>query len=504
MKPGFRVTSSGNDITQQIADRLISLRIQDEAGQKSDTLEITLDDRDQKLPLPEAKVTLSVAMGYTTGGRSLQEMGTFVIDEVELSDPPATVKIRAKAMDGGTEGGQLKEQKTRSWHQKTIGQIVTQIASEHGMTAMVHPRFASKMIDHIDQTSESDAHFLTRLATLHGATAKPVDGRLVFIPAGEGISASGQTLAATTLNRSEVQDYRATIKDRGAYSQVVARYQDKETGTEKSVQAPVPRSASSNGISFLDALFGINTSGSATPAGPSYQDRKLYPTREEAVAAAAAKGKDLASGTVTIDLTCAGRPDIFAERPITLQGFRTPLNATWIIKSVAHEYSAKGFITKITCGTETEEPAAEEAAGSGANSSKPPTDKARLIAAAAARARGMNTRNGPDGGNNACVYAVNIVLKNAGITPPWGGSLYVPTARSTLAGGAGTLLNGPEPGAIAIFRDNGSPPYPHIGIVLADGSIISNSSSRGSFSWVASPGSYASYYGRSPEYWRLK
>ena len=75
---------------------------------------------------------------------------------------------------------------------------------------------------------------------------------------------------------------------------------------------------------------------------------------------------------------------------------------------------------------------------------------------------------------------------------------------AALASGAGTLLSGPEPGAIVIFRDNGSPPYPHIGIVQNDGSIISNSSSRGSFSWVGSPGSYTSYYGRSPEYWRLR
>jgi len=80
----------------------------------------------------------------------------------------------------------------------------------------------------------------------------------------------------------------------------------------------------------------------------------------------------------------------------------------------------------------------------------------------------------------------------------------VPNARAALAAGGGTLVSGPEPGAIAIMRDNGSPPYPHIGIVQNDGSIISNSSSRGTFSWVASPGGYASYYGRSPEYWRLK
>lgn len=345
MKPGFRVTSSGNDITQQIADRLLSIRVQDEAGQKSDTLEISLDDRGQELPLPDEKVQLTVALGYTGSGQSLQEMGTYVIDEVEVSHPPAVVKIRAKAME---VSGRFKEQKTRSWHDKTIGEIIQQIAGEHGMAPVVHSRFASRKIDHIDQTAESDAHFLTRLAGLHGATSKPAEGRLVFIPAGEGISASGQQLAAATLDRAQVQDFRATVKDRGSYSKVVAKYRDKETGTEKSVEAPVPNSTT----------FGAGS-------GASYQDRRLHPSREEAMEAAKARGKSLASGTVTIDLTCAGRPDIFAERPITLTGFRDPLNNTWIIQSVTHEYSSRGYSTKITCGTSGREGESTGSGGSG-------------------------------------------------------------------------------------------------------------------------------------------
>lgn len=359
MKPGFSITSSGNDITQQIADRLLSIRVQDEAGQKSDTLEITLDDRGQELPLPEQKVQLKVSLGYTGAGQTLQEMGTYVIDEVEISHPPATVKIRAKAME---ISGKLKEQKTRSWHEKTIGEIVSTIAREHGLTPMVHSRYANRKVDHIDQTAESDAHFLTRLAGLYGATSKPAEGRLVFIPAGEGISASGSQLAAATLDRSQVKDYRATVKDRGAYSHVVAKYTDKETGTEKSLEVPVPNSGA-GGVSFLESIFGVGSSSSSK--GTKYQDRRLYPSREEAEEAAKAKGKNLASGTVTIDLTCAGRPDIFAERPITLSGFREPLNSTWMIQSVTHEYASGGYSTKITCGTSGKE---GESTGSKASS----------------------------------------------------------------------------------------------------------------------------------------
>lgn len=332
MRPAFRIISSGNDITAQISDRLLSIRVQDEAGQKSDTVELTLDDRGQDLPLPTEKTELQVFLGYSHGNNSPQEMGTYVVDEVEFSYPPATVKVRGKAMEFSPT---FKQPKTRSWHEKTISEIVSQIAGEHSLTPQVHPAYRNRRIDHIDQTEESDAHFLTRLAKLHGATAKPAEGMLVFIPQGAGVSVQGRQLPAASLTVQEVNSYRATVKDRGRYAKVQAKYQDKETGTEKTVEAPVPGASA--------PLFGEKPT--------VYQDRKLYPTREEALEAAKAKGVQLTSGLTTIDLTCAGRPDIFAERPLNLTGFRDEMNATWVIQSVTHEYSSSGYSTKITCGT---------------------------------------------------------------------------------------------------------------------------------------------------------
>lgn len=121
---------------------------------------------------------------------------------------------------------------------------------------------------------------------------------------------------------------------------------------------------------------------------------------------------------------------------------------------------------------------------------------------AARTSTGMDTSAGPDAGNNACVWAVNAVLQQAGIQPPWGDSVYVPDVKNNLDQN-GTRLSGPEPGAIVIMQDNGSPPYPHIGIVQEDGTIISNSSSRASFDWVATASEYEARYGRKNLYYSL-
>ena len=55
-----------------------------------------------------------------------------------------------------------------SWHDTTLGAIVEAIASRNRLEASVAPSLAGIKIPHIDQSQESDAKFLTRLAERNG------------------------------------------------------------------------------------------------------------------------------------------------------------------------------------------------------------------------------------------------------------------------------------------------------------------------------------------------
>ena len=471
--PAFKILADGTDLTQQIADRLVSIRISDQAGQQSDSLEIVLDDRQKRMPAPRQGAWLKVWLGYSTGGRKPAYMGAFAVDELDFTGGNRSMTIKATA--AATAPELVKQGRSQSWRNTTLAAIVQEVAKRNGMTATVKGAQGQQQIKHEDQTNESDQAFLSRLTEKYRATIKPADGKLVMLPRG-----TGETAGTFTIKETEAEPgWRATVKNRGSYSQVTVRYLDRTTNKEKTVAA------------------------GQKGKQPGFEERGTFRSQQEAQKAAESRLQSLQAGEVSISLTVAGRPEINAEGLITLQGFRAEVDGTWNAKTVEHRLDSQGYRTSIECGTKGEE-SNDWAGGSGANDGLSPSGKASALGTAAARARGMGTRGGPDGGNNACLFAVNKVLRSAGITPPWGNSNYVPTARSVLAGGAGTLLSGPEPGAIAIFRDNGNPPYPHVGIVQNDGSIISNSSSRGSFSWVASPSSYTSYYGRTPEYWRLK
>jgi phage protein D len=605
--PAFRLEADGVDLTGIIADRLLSIRITDQAGQQSDSLEVTLDDRNAQVPVPRSGAWLKVWLGWRGEGQAPVYMGSYAVDEVDLSNGPRSMVIKGTAAQTAPE--LVKEQRSQSWHDTTLGKIAEEIAKRNGLQLVLKGKLGDVKVKHEDQTSESDQSFLTRLAEKYGATIKPADGTLVVAPRGKGSASpvpnisgrisAGQAVAlarqagftgndavtmgaiamaesggkvralnskppdlsyglwqinmigglgperrsqlglssneqlydpatnaraaraiyqqqgfgawsvyrsgaykrylpaaragaSTTLGDlpsgtrgsfsikgTDATQWRATLKNRGAYDAVKVKYLDRETNKEK-----------------------VHTAGQKGPL-PVFEEKQLFRSEDEAKQAADSKLEALKSGEVRISVTTPGRPELNADGDVTLSGFRAEVDGTWLIKEVVHELAGGGFTTRVECGTQGEENT-DWASGGGANNGKPATEKASLLSKAAASARGMNTRGGPDGGNNACVYAVNKVLRSAGITPPWGNSNYVPTVRSTLAGGAGTLLSGPEPGAIAIMRDNGNPPYPHIGIVQNDGSIISNSSSKGTFSWVAPPSGYTSYYGRTPEYWRLK
>jgi len=315
MQPAFRVIADGQDVTQRIADRLVELTVSDEAGGTSDTLDIRLDDREHAIELPRRGAELEVAIGMGEA----KTMGRYVVDEVTLEGPPATLSIAAKAADMRQS---LKSQKTRSWDETTLGDVVSAIAGEHGLEAKVATELAAVSLTHVDQTEESDLHLVTRLAQRHGATAKPAGGALLVVPRGSSQTASGRTLPAMTIQGSELSRWSVTIADRERYASVVATYHDPAKAEPVEV-----------------------TVGSGEPA---YRLRDPYPDEAAAQEAADARLRSAKLGEATLRATLAvGRPEAVAETPITVEGVREGVDGEWVAKRVRHRFGRSGYTTEI-------------------------------------------------------------------------------------------------------------------------------------------------------------
>lgn len=311
MTPAFTITADGEDMTALIADRLLSLSINDGDGMDADTLDLQLDNRGRRIVEPATGARLAVALGYR--GQALVQMGTWTVNGVGGSGPIETMTIRAEAED---LSGPIRSPRTRAWEETTLSAVVTSIARRAGLTPFVSPRLAGIAIDYEAQTAESDLHFVTRLAKRFDAIAKPASGRLVVARRGEGL---GDPIE---VSRADAADWRWSLGERGKYASVEARYGRPDVGSEATFVA-----------------------GSGEP---KRELRRVYPNAAEAREAATAELEAAARGERTFGIGLHKfRGDLFGGARLSLIGFGPSIDGAAEAQRVRHQLDASGLVTSF-------------------------------------------------------------------------------------------------------------------------------------------------------------
>ena len=231
--PAFKVviTTKDNkqqDITQAVSSRLINLSLTDNRGLEADTLDLELSDHDGKLALPPRNATISLALGWK--GEPLIDKGKYSVDEVQFSGGASSadkLTIRARAAD---LKGTFTEQKERSFHKKKLGEIVNEIAQGNKLKSQVAKELANRLIDHIDQTNESDINLLTRLAEEHGGMCTVKNGTLLFMPLGKAKTVTGKEIPLRKITRKNGDNYNFSIAESENYKAVRAYWHDTDSG----------------------------------------------------------------------------------------------------------------------------------------------------------------------------------------------------------------------------------------------------------------------------------
>ncbi|MGI9278209.1 MAG: contractile injection system protein, VgrG/Pvc8 family [Endozoicomonas sp.] len=230
MTPDFKVTIGGKDKTAAIRERLISLSITDEAGHRSDSLILELND-DGKLSFPSKEQDIKIWTGYqnpATGKSNLVFRGNYRLDGVEFPFPEARMIISAS---GARLRGSFTTPKDDVWIETTLGDMALTIARRHGFDLAMSDRLKAIEIFYEDQQAQSDSDLLTRLARRYDATMKPVGHKLVFFEKGDGRSVSGQASKPEPIPITE--ETRGTVKLSGRIRQksVRANYRDLDAGS---------------------------------------------------------------------------------------------------------------------------------------------------------------------------------------------------------------------------------------------------------------------------------
>lgn len=359
--PAFMLTMQGKDITQNISPRLLSLSLVDNRGFEADQLDIELDDADGQVMMPVRGAVLSLLLGWQ--GQPLVNKGTFTVDEVEHRGAPDTLTIRARSADFR---GSLNSRREESYHDTTLGAVLEKIAARNKLTASVAEGLGSIAIPHIDQSQESDAKFLTRLATRNGAEVSVKAGKLLFLNGGSGVTASGKPIPQVTIERRDGDQHQFAIADRAAYTGVTAKWlHTKDPKAPQKKKVKLKRKPKEKHLRALQHPKATKpTTNQKAPAKPK-EEREgeymageadnvfalttIYATKTQAMRAAKAKWDKLQRGVAEFSLNLAmGRADLYPETPVAVKGFKRVIDEqAWIITKVTHSLGDGGYTTAL-------------------------------------------------------------------------------------------------------------------------------------------------------------
>lgn len=319
MTPAFQIIANGADATGNLSDRLLSIIVTDEDGEKADRVEIEVDDRDSRVEFPDLDTTLLVFLGFRETG--LQMLGQFFVDGVSGAGggPGQTMKITATAADLKSD---IRAPRTREWENQKLSDIVRTIAGEAGLRAVVGGSVGSKVWAYLAQTAESNLHFLTRIAATLDATAKPAGGALIVQRRGEGQSAAGDVLTPPVLGPRDLIDWSWRLEGREVVKSVEAEWTDPAAGTRDKV-----------------------TAGSGTPMRAI---RHMHATEDEATRAAEAALQRAAMSAMSLSAQLGSfAPGLLAGATVQVAGLRAELSGEWQISRVTHRFDSGGLTTSF-------------------------------------------------------------------------------------------------------------------------------------------------------------
>ncbi|WP_341743110.1 contractile injection system protein, VgrG/Pvc8 family [Azonexus hydrophilus] len=277
----WRVAVGDREVTStDERKRLISLTHTDQRGFEADSLDIDLDDSDGALAMPAKGVEITLAFGWS--GDGLVEKGKYIVAEVAHRGTPDVLSIRATSADLAAG---LSTQRERAWHETTFGAIVRTIADENGLKPLVHASLDSIAIEHEDQTNESSASFLTRLAKRYDAYATVKQNSLIVSPAGTGITATGREIPPLLITRQTGDGHSFLVADRDTYAGVRALYND----VDRAIKGEVVWGDSEDAIERKAPA----TPAAATPNGQFKTLPNTYPTRARALRVARSEWQKL-------------------------------------------------------------------------------------------------------------------------------------------------------------------------------------------------------------------
>ena len=321
VKPVFKLSIAGKNITGRIAPFVSSVEYTDRLEEESDEVQIVLDDIAglwQSDFYPSQGDTLELEMGYE--GSALR-CGDFEIDGIEFSGPPDTIVIKAIAA-AITES--MRTRNSRAYEKQTLKDIAQFIADRHGLKLIGDTsRLSNIEVGRKTQDNESDISFLSGVARKYGIIFSVRGDQMIFLNP-EDLEKED---SIASFKRCQLSGYSFKDKTSDTYEEASVSRRDIKTNTVQN--------------------WSVQSSGD-----PAKKDTIVVGGRveNESQAEAVTEGairemnKDKLTGSFTTD----GNPLLVAGVNVDMEGFGA-FSGKWTIKESKHTISVdNGYTTEIS------------------------------------------------------------------------------------------------------------------------------------------------------------
>jgi len=322
------VSIDGVDISEDANRYLIGMTYTDNEEDKADDLQLGLDDRegvwlnnwlDSEDGTKGAEISAVIIQRNweSTGHDRVLGCGSFEIDSLDSSEPPAAVSIKGTSLP--FTSAVRTATRTKAWENITLQGIAGEIARKSGMKLMFESSF-NPLYDRKEQVSLSDIAFLKGLCYNAGISLKVSGGIIVLFDAAD----YEQKPAVATIRRGEanvISRRFSTSTNDSNYAHCHVSYTDPQTGRT------------------IEYTF---TAPGADPEGQTLKINERVTSREEARNLAMRRLRQKNKGETKADFTLSGDTRLVSGVTVDIEGYGM-FDGKYIIATATHSVGGGGY-----------------------------------------------------------------------------------------------------------------------------------------------------------------
>lgn len=338
------VKFNGKNVSTSLAYYLKSMTYEDPASGESDTISIELHNIGMRwlgawAPVHGDEVEAGALFrGFAGVDKSAVNFGTFVLDDVEYSGGPLSLKIGAISQPATT--GFTATKRTFTWTEIQLKDIAQKIADKYKMTLVYEA--GDVAVQSIEQDDQTDSDFLKELCEKYSFALKIFNNKIVIF---DTAVYEAKTPIVTLTRSSWIGDswsYHSELA--GKYEACEISYTDPKNNTDIKVRVGKPPSYASEGGEAKK----VGTANGGTQTMDTV--RCLY-LNEKCDSEAEARQKALAAlneanrGITTLSGDIPANPKIFSTSVVAVSGMGV-IDGNYFVKKMALTLDPSGGTTQ--------------------------------------------------------------------------------------------------------------------------------------------------------------